>query len=138
MKRALAVIAFLGLVSGCSVDGSAVRSGTSASDPDTRACDEVVAGIDAFNVGDLDETVRHFELAVPLAEAEAAADDSEAAAALLDAVRYYAELPAEDYPEAASSSPEFARNKAITLGLCEYDGPPQAPGESPSDEGQSV
>lgn len=31
---------------------------------------------------------------------------------------YYAALDAELYPEAARSSPDFARYKAITLGQC--------------------
>ena len=97
--------------------------GPGGSEPGSTACDEVVRGIDAFNAGELDETVRHFELAVPLAESEADAADSRTADDLLEAVRYYADLPAEDYPEAAASSPEFARYKAITLGLC-APGPP--------------
>ncbi len=53
----------------------------------------MVAGIDAFNAGDLDETVAAFERAVPLAEEEDAAAGTRASADLLEAVRYYAELP---------------------------------------------
>ena len=48
------------------------------------------AGIDAFNVGRFDETVEHFQLALPLAEAQD--DGSVAASRLVEAVRYYAEL----------------------------------------------
>ena len=96
----------------------------------------MVLGIDAFNAGQLDETVAHFRLAVPLAEAEAASVDSRAASALVEAVHYYAELPAEDYPEAAATSPDFARYKAITLGLCAPTGP--GTGEPPSEETQVV
>jgi hypothetical protein len=92
--------------------------------PGATACDEVVAGIDAFNAGDLDETVAAFERAVPLAEAEDAAAGTRASGELLDAVRYYALLPAEDYPAAAATSPEFARFKAITLGQCVAGRPP--------------
>lgn len=83
---------------------------------DSEACQEVRTGIDAFNVGEFDETVAHFEEALALAEEQD--DGSAAAGQLVEAVRYYAELAAEDYPEAARSSPEFAKYKAITLGQC--------------------
>lgn len=100
-----------------SPDGSPERApsdGTSAG----AACDEVAAGIAAFNAGDLDETVASFERALPLAEAEDVELDSQASADLLEAVRFYAALPPRDYPAAAVSSPDFARYKAITLGQC--------------------
>ena len=87
-------------------------------DPGRSACDEVVAGINAFNAGDFDETVARFEQAVPLAEAEDAATGTLASADLLEAVRYYAELAPEDYPEASLTSRDFATYKAITLGQC--------------------
>jgi hypothetical protein len=85
---------------------------------DSKACAEVRAGIDAFNAGDFETTVDHFELAVPLAEAQARTDSSKAADDLLEAVRYYAELAPEDYAESARSSPEFLKYKTITLGQC--------------------
>lgn len=100
--------------------------------PDTRACDEVVAGIADFNAGDYAGTVEHFEAAVPLAEAEAAADPGPEAEALLEAVRYYAELAPDDYGPASLSSPDFATYKAITLGQC-ASGTPATP--APTDEG---
>jgi hypothetical protein len=83
---------------------------------DSEACEEVRTGIEAFNLGDYDGTVLHFEAALPLAERQD--DGSEAAMDLVEAVRYYAELDAELYPEAARTSPEFAKYKAITLGQC--------------------
>ena len=83
---------------------------------DSEACDEVRAGIDAFNVGEFDETVKRFRAALPLAEEQD--DGSVEASQLIEAVRYYAELDAERYPNAARSSPEFAKYKAITLGQC--------------------
>lgn len=86
------------------------------SDGSSAACDEVVAGINAFNASDYESTVEHFEKAVPLAVAED--DGSDEATQLIAAVRYYAELAPEDYPEAANSSPEFAQWKAVTLGQC--------------------
>ena len=93
---------------------------------DSEACDEVRAGIDAFNQGDFEGTVEHFEAAVPLAEDRD--DGSQAAGDLVDAVHYYADLAPADYSEAARSSPDFARNKAITLGQCS---PAGYEGESP-------
>lgn len=89
----------------------------------TPACAEVRAGIAAFNEGDFDETVARFVDAVPLAQAQL--DGSERAAQLLEAVRWYAALPPEDYAEAAVSSQEFQVYKAITLTQCDPvpDGP---------------
>ncbi|MCY7402546.1 MAG: hypothetical protein LH477_16615 [Nocardioides sp.] len=95
---------------------------------DSEACEEVRTGIEAFNVGAFDETVEHFEEALPLAEEQD--DGSVLASQLIEAVRYYAELDAELYPEAARSSPDFARYKAITLGQCmpRTDESPESPG----------
>ncbi len=89
----------------------------------TPACAEVRAGIAAFNEGDFDETVARFEEAVPLAEDQL--DGSERADQLLEAVRWYAALPPEDYAEAAVSSQEFQVYKDITLSQCDPvpDGP---------------
>ena len=95
---------------------SANPSEDAAAVVDSPACTEVRAGIDAFNQGDFDGTVEHFEAALPLAEEQD--DGSAAAGQLVDAVRYYAELRPGRYPDAARSSPDFARNKAITLGQC--------------------
>ncbi|PKH39049.1 hypothetical protein SAMN05192575_103256 [Nocardioides alpinus] len=95
---------------------------------DSEACEEVRTGIDAFNLGDFDETVERFEAALPLAEEQD--DGSTRARELVEAVRYYAELDAEAYPEAARTSPEFAKYKAITLGQCVPVGSdaPESPG----------
>lgn len=122
-------------------------SGDATEDPDlgdtaaigaSPACDEVRAGIAAFNDRDYDETVARFEAAVPLARRAAATDQSLAATALLDAVTYYAELAPADYLPASASSAEFERNKQITLGLC-GDGAlpdsPDAPVASPTEQG---
>ena len=100
-------------------DTSATPSPRSGDDSvvDSEACGEVRAGIDAFNAGDYDETVTRFEAALPLAEQQN--DGSVPASQLpIEAVRYYAELDGELYPEAARTSPEFATYKAITLGQC--------------------
>ena len=83
---------------------------------DSEACEEVRTGIEAFNLGDYDGRVEHFEAALPLALEQD--DGSTMASELIEAVRYYAALDAELYPEAARTSPEFATYKAITLGQC--------------------
>ena len=112
--------------------------GGSQDDPTVRtACDEVVAGIAEFNQGDFRGTVRRFEKAVPLAKSELEdAEDgaADAAADLLEAVQYYADLAPRDYPEASLTSTEFRRYKAITLGQCLADG--QAPGVPAPSSGQ--
>lgn len=82
----------------------------------TPACGVVRAGIDAFNAGDYDETVERFTEAVPLAEEQL--DGSQQSEQLLEAVEWYAALPAADYPEAAASSPQFQRYKDVTLTQC--------------------
>ena len=82
----------------------------------TPACVQVRAGIDAFNLGKYDETVSHFERAVPLARRAVSGDL--ASRELLEAVRYYARLDAADYPAAARGSAAFAKYKAITLDQC--------------------
>lgn len=122
MAAAVVVVAFAGGCTGVSEPeerGASPSAETSEPDVpvvDSLACEEVRAGIDAFNDRDYDATVEHFELAVPLAEAQD--DGTTMASELIEAVRYYAALDAELYPEAARSSPEFARYKAITLGQC--------------------
>lgn len=93
------------------------RPSTGAAPARTPACAEVRAGIDAFNDGDYEETVARFVDAVPLAEEQL--DGSDRADQLLEAVRWYAALPPEDYADAAVSSQEFQVYKAITLTQCD-------------------
>lgn len=131
-------MALVALSAGCTGAGGQSRSDPGASQAvpepgvpvvDSAACEEVRTGIDAFNLGDYDGTVEHFEAAVPLAEEQD--DGSAEASQLVEAVRYYAALDAELYPEAARSSPEFARYKAITLGQCmlvDREVPEESPG----------
>lgn len=115
------------VLAGCSIVGSddPLGPGSEPAPETTDACAEVRDGIDAFNLGDYDETVDHFRDAEPLAEAQLAADDSQAATDLLEAVRYYANLPADEYPEAARSSADFEKYKRITLGQCVPIGEPE-------------
>ena len=104
------------LTAGCSASSDAPDP---APEPATTdACAEVRAGIGAFNDGDLETTVERFRQAVPLAVAQAEKDDSKEAADLVEAVKYYADLDPSAYPEAARSSADFAKYKAITLGQC--------------------
>ena len=151
LRRLPTVVALVSLtaLAACSADEAGVVGGRSTladptpraqpespsqpapDDEDLSACDEVVAGIEAFNRNDFDETVARFERAVPLAEAEDAAAGTRRSSDLLEAVRYYAALPAEDYPEASLTSPDFARYKQVTLGQC-GSGQPQSP-DAPDD-----
>lgn len=114
------------LLAGCSDGSEAPSPAASASSPAVAACDEVRAGIDAFNLGDYAETIVHFRKAIPLAVDQAKDDDSQRAADLVEAIRYYADLDPQEYPEAARSSADFARYKAITLGQCVPVGEPGA------------
>lgn len=102
-------------------------SAPSDDDPElatTDVCELVRQGIDEFNLGDLVGTIDRFEEAVPKAEELADDEPSDKTETLLDAVRYYAELPAGEYLEASVSSPEFLRFKDFTLTECAYAGPP--------------
>ena len=131
-------VAGVALSAGCTSAGGPSTSDPGASQAapqpdvpvvDSEACDKVRTGIEAFNLGDYDGTVEHFEAAVPFAEEQD--DGSTKAGQLVEAVRYYAALDAEAYPEAARSSPEFARYKAITLGQCmpvDREVPEESPG----------
>ena len=136
---ALLVVALAGGCSGSSDRSDGPSGTTTTSSPrsggtpviDSEACAEVRSGIDAFNLGDFDETVEHFEEALPLAQKQD--DGSTQASQLIEAVRYYAQLDAELYLEASQSSPEFAKYKAITLGQCV-----SVEGEEPESPGVEV
>ena len=99
--------------------------GPSGPDQDTiddaaaDTCSEVRSGIDAFNQKDYAGTVDHFMKAQPLAERYAELSDDKKADNLLEAVDYYAELPAKEYPRAFANSRRFLEYKKITLGQCE-------------------
>lgn len=136
---AIATAVLVTLVSGCTRDESDVSTEQESSQAptprsgagpvvDSEACAEVRSGIDAFNDGRFDETVEHFQKALPLAEEQD--DGSVPAGQLVEAVRYYAELEPDRYSEAARSSPDFLKYKNITLGQCVADdeGTPDSPG----------
>jgi hypothetical protein len=129
--RTLVTTTFLVLLGACSAgsdDPPAEKDTTiSAAEAVQETCAEVRAGIDEFNRQDYAATVEHFEKAKVPAKVYAKVNTEPAADALLDAVEYYANLPPEKYPEAARSSENFARNKAITLDQCASDQPNDAP-----------
>jgi hypothetical protein len=93
-----------------------------------KTCEEVRTGIDAFNNQEYASTVAHFKKAEVFAKLYYKKAQGAGSSSLLQAVDYYAHLPAKAYPKAARSSADFARYKAITLGQCEpADGPTPAP-----------
>ena len=96
-----------------------------------RTCAEVRLGIDEFNRDDYAGTVEHFVKARKTAKVYATVNEEPEADALLDAVEYYANLAPENYPEAARSSENFARNKTITLEQCASDEPIDAEPPTP-------
>ncbi|EFQ84123.1 hypothetical protein HMPREF0063_10839 [Aeromicrobium marinum DSM 15272] len=103
---------------------TACSTGTDApaEDPDRAGdttCQLVRAGIDAFNTGDVDGTIELFREALEPARDYADLSDDPVADDLLEAVQYYADLPADEYVEAFRTSEEFRRYQAITLGQCE-------------------
>lgn len=111
----------------CSVLVMLTGCGLVSSEPDQDAiddaaaetCAEVRAGIAAFNRKDYAGTVDHFVKAEPLAKRYAELSDDKKADDLLEAVDYYAKLPAEEYPRAFANSRRFLEYKKVTLGQCE-------------------
>lgn len=130
MVRTVVALLLAVLVAGCGPSDGAPDS-TDETRDDTSACDEVRAGIDAFNQGDYVETQVHFRRALPLASDAADDDSSRRASDLLEAVKYYADLDPDDYPESARSSADFQKYKRITLGQCV---PVEQPGDEPGTE----
>ncbi|KAA1375967.1 hypothetical protein [Aeromicrobium fastidiosum] len=135
MKLIAGVVATLALsLSACTGgDGEsdapdAKTSSLSAAEAFQATCVEVRAGIAEFNDQDYAGTVEHFEKAKIPAKVYAKVNTEPEADALLDAVEYYADLSPADYPEAALSSKNFARNKEITLTQCASDPDDQSPG----------
>jgi hypothetical protein len=121
---AAATVATLALATGCSVGGGDDDTAQRAFD-DT--CALVRSGVAAFNEGEYDETVERFQAALQPARDLAAATDDERADALLEAVEYYAALPADEYREAFETSPDFERHQETTLGQCGDAQPEDSP-----------
>lgn len=127
--KSLAAAALLLALAACGT-GSSDRDEPTAAELQQQVCEDVRKGIDAFNRQDYEGTVLHFEQAKKPATVNAQVDPEPEADALLDAVQYYANLDPADYPEAARSSENFARNKAITLGQCTDGAPIDEPDET--------
>lgn len=130
MRTLIAAALVAVLASGCGGGSDDSRSNRSpdqaeltASQAMSRTCAEVRAGIDDFNRQDYAGTVEHFVKARTTAKVYARVDKEPEADALLDAVEYYANLAPDQYPDAARTSENFARNKAITLEQCASDTP---------------
>ena len=125
--KILGAVALLLALAACSggsdAPGAPAKSTLSAADAMRETCREVRAGIDEFNRDDYQGTVEHFEKAKVPAKVYAKVNKEPEADALLDAVEYYANLSPADYPKAARSSENFARNKVITLEQCASDDP---------------
>lgn len=128
--RSIAAIALLLALTACGPD-TGPKNEPTAAELQQQACSQVRDGVDAFNTSDYEATIVHFKKAIDAATAFAKSSPSKDADELLNAVRYYAGLQPGEYPEAARTSSDFAKYKAITLGQCV---PPGQPGE-PEDPG---
>jgi hypothetical protein len=116
--RPFVAFAALITVAGCGL-GSSEPDQDTIDDAAAETCAEVRSGIDAFNEKNYTGTVDHFRKARPLARRYAELSDDKKADDLLEAVEYYAYLPAEEYPRAFANSRRFLEYKKITLGQCE-------------------
>src|SRR5687767_14135759 len=115
--RPFVACATLVMLAGCGL-GSAGPDQDAIDDAAAETCAEVRSGIDAFNEKNYSGTVDHFMKARPLAKRYAELSDDKKADDLLEAVEYYAHLPAEEYPRAFTNSRRFLEYKKITLGQC--------------------
>ena len=116
--RPFAACAALIVLAGCGL-GPFGPAQDSIDDAAAETCFEVRSGIDAFNEKNYTGTVDHFIKARPLAKRYAELSDDKKADDLLEAVEYYADLPAKEYPRAFANSRRFLEFKRITLGQCE-------------------
>lgn len=124
------MVVLLTVLAGCGSSGSDSdpNASLSAKTLGAKTCVEVRAGIDAFNDHDYQGTTKHFKKAEVFAKLYYKKAQGAGSSSLLQAVDYYAHLPANAYPEASRSSADFARFKAITLGQCEpVEGPTPDP-----------
>ena len=122
-----AVLALALSLSACAGDDVDVR------EVGEQTCALVRSGVAAFNEQDYRTTAEKFEAALEPARQYAEAADTDRADDLLEAVEYYAELPAEQYRAAFEQSPEFKQHQVTTLGQC---GEAQ-PEDSPRDESEA-
>ncbi|MGJ9412481.1 hypothetical protein ACHAAC_07195 [Aeromicrobium sp. CF4.19] len=127
MRPLAPVVAAGALLAGCGLLGDDEQG---AEDAGLETCRLVTAGIDAFNRNDVLMTVERFDEALDPAREFDRLSGTDEAADLLEAVEYYAALPAGDYREAFEGSPDFKRHQETTLGQCTEPGQPiQRPDE---------
>ena len=117
--RSFVAIPGLVAVAGCEVLGLGGPGPDVIETAASLTCAEVRSGIDAFNDKDYDSTVDHFRQARPFAKRYAELSDEKKADDLLEAIEYYAHLPAEDYADAFRNSRRFLEYKKITLDQCQ-------------------
>ena len=115
--RPFVACAALVVLAGCGL-GSSEPDQDTIDDAAAETCAEVRSGIDAFNEKDYTGTVDHFKKAKPLAKRYAELSDDKKADDLLEAVDYYAHLPADEYRRAFANSRRFLEYKKITLDQC--------------------
>lgn len=130
MRSIAAAAAVLALTAACTGGGGDDGTAQRAFD---QTCGLVRSGVAAFNENDYPETIERFRAALDPARRLAAATDDPRADDLLEAVEYYAGLPADKYRKAFESSPDFKRHQATTLGQC-GDAQPE---DSPDQESQT-
>jgi hypothetical protein len=122
VRRAAAVAALV-VLGACTGGGGSDEAGRAFE----QTCSLVRSGVAAFNENRFDLTVDRFRSALEPARAYADASDASSADDLLEAVEYYADLPAADYRRAFETSPDFKRHQATTLGQCGDAQPEDAP-----------
>ncbi|MGH3458949.1 hypothetical protein [Aeromicrobium sp.] len=117
--RPLVACAALVVLAGCGFPSIGGADQDEIDDAAAQTCAEVRSGIAAFNERKYTATIDHFVKAKPFAKRYAELSDEKKADDLLEAVEYYANLPADEYREAFASSRQFQKYKEITLGQCE-------------------
>jgi hypothetical protein len=130
VRSSAVAAAVLALTAGCTGGG---RDDGTAQRAFDQTCSLVRSGVAAFNENDFPETIERFQAALDPARRLADATDDPRADELLEAVEYYAALPADEYRKAFESSPDFKRHQATTLGQC-GDAQPE---DSPDQESQT-
>lgn len=125
MRHLAATVLVLALAGACTGGGGA--NDEEAQRAFERTCSLVRSGVAAFNEESYDLTVERFRAAIEPARELAELRDDVEADALLEAVRYYADLPTDQYRAAFESSPEFKRHQVTTLGQCGDAGPEDSP-----------
>ena len=119
MRKSLVGLALLAALAGCGSSGDPKPS-DAATAPSAReaTCIEVRAGVAAYNAQDLDAVQPHFVRAEVFARKYAKESSSREADDLLDAVKFFADVPPSGYSKDEAALKLFEKYKAITLGDC--------------------